>query len=130
MDWYIDSIDSLLGFIKKHSKIGDIYLFKDKGEGLRGMLDPGSILQGGPQLRGRDMGMSLTLMAPYDQWKALIKKMGIIEDALNRCNYADPAQKINYRVVVGDWERVEDESNLSWTLSMALQVVRLEGRPV
>ena len=121
MDDYIQVCEELLGFIKKKTQIGDIHMFLDRGENLRGVLIPENIEREAHQ--ARNFNFTLRLIAPYDFWKQLIQKMGIIENQINNCTLDTPLVK--FRCHTEGWERVEDETNIIYEFNIIVRGVRL-----
>lgn len=124
MEIYIDVIQQLQGYIRKHTQIADVHLWKDRGEGIRGVLIPELIGTGGPVITGKEFNFTLKLIAPFENWKELFQKIGVVENKLNSC-FSDEEQKINLQTELGSWNRNEDDSNLIWENSLIVRVVRV-----
>jgi hypothetical protein len=124
MDIYIDLLEQLKGYIRKFSQIGDVHLFKDKGDGIRGVIEPGNIDPGGPVETGKEYNITIRLISSYDYWKQLFQKIGILDDKLNSC-FQDEEQTINLRCEVGSWIRVEDEANFIYETTLIVRAVRV-----
>jgi hypothetical protein len=124
MDYYVDIINQLQGFLQKHVSI-EFSIFIDEGQGIRGVIDPGDIIRNGPVTVGRDFFITVMMISEYDGWQELFEKMGIVEDKLNRC-FQDEDQKVQLQCETGTWSREQDESNLIYSNDVTIKVVRTE----
>lgn len=130
MDIYIEVLEQLMGLIRKHTQISDFFLWKDTGEGIRGVLNPQSIernIEGIPDRFGQNFYVNLRIIGPIKAWKYVFQKMGIMQDKLTNLCHDNVDQKVRLKVIVGDWSRIEDDTNIIYENALTIKVVRLNA---